>query len=270
MTEQRADREQLRQTFDSAAALYQRARPDYPDELYRRVLDVTGVRRTDSRLLEIGCATGKATLPLARRGFRITCVELGSSLAEAAAANLAAFPDVDVQVCSFESWQPPVGHRYDLVYAATAWAWIDPNIRCNKTAALLVDGGHLAIWGAGHVFPKGGDPFFAEIQPVYDEIGEGLPPGARFLEPHEMPDNSDELEASGRFEVVHVERFDWEVLYDAESYIDLLSTFSGHIAMQQWQRDRLFTEVRGRLARRPDGVLRRHWGCALTIGRVLA
>jgi SAM-dependent methyltransferase len=261
------DREHLRQTFNAAADLYQRARPDYPEEIFVRVLDMTGIQPGRSHLLEIGCATGKATVPFARRGFRITCVELGTALAAAAVANLAEFSDVDVHVAAFETWHPPGATRYDLVYAATAWGWVDPAVRCNKAADLLVDGGHLAIWGAGHVFPKGGDPFFAEIQQVYDEIGEGLPPGARFLEPDEMPDNSQELEASGRFDVLHVERFDWERRYDADTYIDLLNTFSGHIDMEQWQRDQLYGEIRRRLAERNDGVLRRHWGGALTMAR---
>jgi hypothetical protein len=39
--------------------------------------------------------------------------------------------------------------------------------------------------------------------------------------------------------------------------------------MQQWQRDRLYGEIRRRLAARPDGLLRRHWGAALTVGRRL-
>ena len=71
------DRERLARTFDAAAALYQRARPDYPEELYDRLLEVTGLR-PPSRLLEIGCATGKATLPLAARGYHIVCVEPGA------------------------------------------------------------------------------------------------------------------------------------------------------------------------------------------------
>ena len=63
-------------TFDAASELYQRARPDYPAALIDAVIEITGVRAGD-RLLEIGCATGKATLPFARRGFRITCIEPG-------------------------------------------------------------------------------------------------------------------------------------------------------------------------------------------------
>ena len=38
------------------------------------------------------------------------------------------------------------------------------------------------------MFPDGGDPFFPEIQQVYDEIGESPPPGARYLRPGELAD----------------------------------------------------------------------------------
>jgi hypothetical protein len=64
-----------------------------------------------------------------------------------------------------------------------------------------------------------------------------------------------------------VEQFDWEVRYDAAGYLRLLDTFSGHIAMAPWQRDRLYGEIRRRLAQRPDGRLRRHWGSLLHVAR---
>lgn len=73
------ERERLAATFDTASDLYQRARPEYPDALYERLLEVTGLCPGAS-LLEVGCATGKATLPLARRGFAVTCLEPGASL----------------------------------------------------------------------------------------------------------------------------------------------------------------------------------------------
>ncbi len=63
--------------FDSASDLYQQARPEYPEQLYEAMIAAAGLG-ADDRLLEIGCASGKATLPLARRGFRIICVEPGS------------------------------------------------------------------------------------------------------------------------------------------------------------------------------------------------
>ena len=259
-------REQLRATFDAAAELYQAARPEYPQELYDALIAAAALGAGD-RLLEVGCASGKATLPLARRGFRITCVEMGAALAATARRALGDFSEVQVVEGAFEAWEPALAERFDLVFAATAWHWIDPSIRYERAWQLLRPGGHLAFWSATHVFPEQGDPFFVEIQEVYEEIGEGLPDGAIWTRPGELADSRDEIEGSGLFENVLVREFDWEVVYDADSYLRLLDTFSNHIAMQPWQRERLYSEIRRRLAQRPDGRLRRHWGAVLHVAR---
>lgn len=259
------DRESLARTFDRAADTYQQARPDYPDELWALVETLTGVIPGAS-VLEVGCATGKATLPLARAGYRVTALEPGPRLATAARQNLAEFGAVQVIETTFEHWVAP-SEAFALVVAATAWRWVDPEVRYHKAAEVLRPGGHLAFWTAEHVFPDGGDRFFREIQPVYDEIGEGLPPDAPWLRPDELPDEVADIEASGRFAVIDVRRLDWEVTYDADGYLGLLDTFSGHIAMAPWQRDRLYGEIRRRLDARPDGRLRRHWGTVLHVAR---
>ena len=47
---------------------------------------------------------------------------------------------------------------------------------------------------------------------------------------------------------------DWETTYDADGYLALLDTFSGHIAMEDAKRAHLYAEIRrrlGRAARRP-------------------
>lgn len=260
------DWQRLRGTFNSAAELYQQARPEYPEPLYDALVDVTGIGSGDL-LLEVGCATGKATVPLARRGFRVACVEIGPELATVAHRELAAFPNVEVIDGAFETWQPPAGDTFELVFAATAWHWIDPALRYRRAWELLRPGGHLAFWTATHVFPDGGDPFFVEIQDFYDEIGEGIPAGAARPRPDSVPDDRVEIERTGLFQDVIVRHFDWEISYDAEEYLRLLDTFSGHIAMQPWQRDRLYAEIRRRLAQRSDGRLRRGWGAVLHVAR---
>jgi SAM-dependent methyltransferase len=290
-----AERERLRRTFDAVAGEYQDARPEYPEALYEALISLTGVSPGVSVLGEVGCGSGKATLPLARRGFAICCVELGAALAAEARRNLAAFAGVRVDQGDFESWAPgprpgsqagpgwaesgaggesPGSVRddgfdgFDLLFAATAWHWIDPAVKYRKAWSLLRPGGHLAFWTASHVVPEvDGDPFFAEIQDVYDEIGSGLPAGWVSPTPATLPDARAEIEASGLFGDVVVRRFDWEVRYTAEGYIRLLETFSSNLAMEPWQRDRLYGEIRRRLAERPDGLLRRHWGAVLNVAR---
>src|SRR4051812_27361681 len=168
-----SDPNRLRETFDTVAASYADARPTYPDDLFDALIAATRIG-PGSRLLEVGCGPGTATLRLARLGYRITAVELGEGLAAVARRRLSDFPDVEVVNASFEDWPPPGQSAYDLVYAATAWHWVDPVVRYRRAHEVLRAGGHLAFWQAAHVVPADGDTFFAEIQEVYDEIGEGL------------------------------------------------------------------------------------------------
>lgn len=261
-----ADQRVLRMTFNSAADLYQQARPEYPPQLYEAMIAAAGLGAGDG-LLEIGCASGKATLPLARRGFHITCVEPGPELATVARRNLASFPEVDVVQSTFEDIDPSGHEPFDLVFAATAWHWLDPAVRYRRTWELLRPGGHVAFWSATHVVPEGGDRFFADLQEVYDEIGESRSEGATFPRPGELPDHREDIEASGLFEPILVRHFDWEVTHDAQSYLRLLDTFSGHIAMQPGQRHHLYSEIRRRLEERADGLLRRGWGAVLHVAQ---
>lgn len=256
--------EPLRRTFDSAADFYEAARPRYPDELFDDLIALSELRPA-ARLLEIGCASGKATRALLERGFLVVCVELGAQLAAEARRHLAGLP-VEVYVADFETWEGDMG-AFALVYAATAWHWVDPTIRYRKAYELLRPGGHLAFWNASHAFPTGFDPFFTEIQAVYTEIGEhddgGWPPP----EPTEIPDMAGEIEGSGLFEDVRIRRYVWETQYTADEYIALLSTFSGHIAMEATKREHLYREIRERIARRSNPTVRRHWLAILHVAR---
>jgi SAM-dependent methyltransferase len=252
----------LRQTFDGVAVSYDAARPVYPPALYDDLVELAGLQPGD-RLLEIGCGPGKATRPLLERGYPVVCVELGEQLAAEARRNLAGLP-VEIHVGAFEEWPGDPG-GFDLVFAATAWHWVDPDSRYRLAHAQLRPGGHLAVWAAGHAFPADADPFFRDIQPVYEELGEARVDSWPL--PDDVPDDSAEIEAGGLFEDVRVRRHVWERRYTADEYIALLDTFSGHIAMGEAKRARLYAEIRRRLAERPDGMLRRHWLAILHVAR---
>jgi SAM-dependent methyltransferase len=254
----------LRETFESAAEGYDAARPSYPQQLFDDLVELADLR-SDARLLEIGCATGKATVPLLERGFSVVCVELGVHLAERARANLAGMP-VEIHVAPFEVWENECD-RFDLVYAATAWHWIDPAIRYRKVYELLRPTGHLAFWSAQHAFPVDYDPFFREIQEVYDAIGESRPGEWPPPRPDRVPDDGAEIEATGLFEGIEVRRYVWETVYSAEEYIALLDTFSGHIAMERSKRELLYGEIRHRIGLRTPPSVRRHWNAILHVAR---
>jgi hypothetical protein len=127
----------------------------------------------------------------------------------------------------------------------------------------LRERGHLAFWAATHAFPPGFDPFFTEIQEVYDAIGESHPGE---WPPSDPFDDADKVEASGYFERPVVRRYVWAIDYTADEYIALLDTFSGHIAMPDASRERLYAEIRRRLGPR---TVRRHWQAGLHVARAV-
>jgi SAM-dependent methyltransferase len=257
-------RDTLRATFESAADLYDSARPEYPAQLFKDLIAIAALEPGDC-LLEIGCGTGKASRPLLEEGFGVVCVELGEALARQARRNLAGFP-FEVHVAPFEEWDGERG-AFDLVFAATGWHWLDPAVRYRKAHGFLRPGGHLAFWSALHAFPPGFDPFFTEIQKVYDAIGENWegdwPPPA----PRQIPDDREEIEQSGLFEDVQVRRYVWDRLYTADEYLALLETFSGHISMDAAKREHLYAEIRRRLGERDEPRVRRHWYAILHVAR---
>jgi SAM-dependent methyltransferase len=257
-------RERLRRTFDSAAQLYDSARPSYPAQLFDDLVELARLTPGD-RLLEIGCATGQATRPLLERGFPVVCVEMGAHLAERARRNLVDL-DAEVHVSPFETWESE-SRSFDLVYAATAWHWVDPTVRYRKAHELLRPAGHLAFWSAAHAFPDGFDPFFGEIQAVYDAIGESHPGEWPPPRPDEVEDDSADIEASGLFGEIEVRRYVWETSYTSDEYIALLDTFSGHIAMDAAKRDHLYTEIRKRISQRAGARVMRHWSAILHVAR---
>lgn len=143
----------LRSTFDGVASLYDEVRPGYPERLFDDLASIAGAG-SGTRALEIGCGTGQATLPLARRGYRLLGVELGANLAAVARTKLADYPNARVLASSFEEWSPEEG-AFDLVVSATAFHWVDPQVRYRKSAQALRPGGSLAlIWNRAD--PEGG------------------------------------------------------------------------------------------------------------------
>jgi len=222
-----SQRERLRTTFGEDAELYDRMRPGYPSALFDD-LAVLGGLRVGSRVLEIGPGTGQATRSLVERGYRVTCVELSPVLAGVLRARLGA--SVEVVVGAFEDVPLSDVPPFDMVFAATAFHWIDPQVRLARSAALLRPGGVLATVRTEHV--AGGDTeFFHLVQRCYERWDPATPPGL-LLEPATViPFDTAELEGCASFEVPIFRRYEWEQPYSTAEYIDLLLTYSGHRAL---------------------------------------
>jgi SAM-dependent methyltransferase len=222
------DRELLRTTFGEDADRYDRCRPGYPSELFDDLVSLAPIH-SRSRALEIGCGTGQATLPLARLGCAVVAVELSADMAAIARRHLSGFPAAQVVVSAFEEWPLPAT-KFDVVLSATAFHWIDPDIRMNKAADALHPDGTLALISTHHI-AGGTEPFFAEVQTCYERFDPNTPPGLRLPASDAVPTDSTEIDQSNRFGPVEFRRYEWEQIYSTQEYIDVLLTYSGHRAL---------------------------------------
>jgi SAM-dependent methyltransferase len=259
----------LRTTFEEDPELYDRARPKYPAQVFDDLAALAQLPKF-ARIVEIGCGTGQATLPLAERGYQMTCVELGEQLAALTRRKLWRFPSVEVISSDFETWHPPHGD-FDAVVSFTAFHWITPNVRYEKTASLLRDGGMLAVVATQHVLPPDGDDFFADVQRDYEAVVPDEPSTkvGTPSHPDAIPDLSAEISASGFFRNLGARRYLWDVIYTADEYVAVLNTYSGPRAFDDTRRERLFECIHRRVGERPHGKVRKTYLAILNVAQRL-
>ena len=232
------------------AALYEEARPGYPDELFDDLVALSGIG-PGGRVLEIGCGTGQATGPLARRGYRVLCVELGTNLSAIARDKLAGYPEVRVFTSSFEDWTPEE-EPFDLLLSATAFHWVEPAVRYRKSARVLRDGGFLTLLWNRPDPDRSSDGFAEALRNVHRREAPGLAKERKPTRLDRAGDKAGEIEHSGFFERPEERHYPFEVVHDADSYLRLLSTFSSHRSLDEQTRRRLFSAV-ARLIREEYG-----------------
>jgi len=213
-----------RVTFDQVADLYERHRPGYPAALIDALVSLSGIPER-ARILEIGCGTGQASVPLARRGHALVALEPGANLARIAARNLADFPDARVIERSFEDWALDAG-AFDLVMCAQAFHWLSAEIRFSKSRAALRPGGALAVFGSAALLDR--SPARAALDAAYAAHAPdllGRPASTWYAK-------SGSLEglfaASQCFEAPVVRHFAWSIDYPQADYLGLLRTYSDH------------------------------------------
>jgi SAM-dependent methyltransferase len=124
--------------FETVAEEYDRVRPTYPPELVDVACAGLG---SSSRVLEVGCGTGKLTRDLAERGFRVDAVDPGEGML-AVARRVA--PEATFHNSRFEDVALPAG-AFDAAFSATAFHWVDPRVGWAKVARLLRPGGTFAL-----------------------------------------------------------------------------------------------------------------------------
>jgi len=126
-------------SFGPAAALYQAARPTYPDEAVAWCVPADALD-----VVDLAAGTGKLTERLVAQGVpgrRVTAVEPSPGMRDALAASL---PGVTVLPGSAERTGLPDASA-DAVTVGQAWHWFDEAAAATELARVLHPGGVLAV-----------------------------------------------------------------------------------------------------------------------------
>jgi len=154
---------------------------------------------------------------------------------------------------------------FDLVMSATAFHWVDPHVRYRKPAQALKDGGHLAVFW--NMPADQDDKVSRDIQAEY-EIWKNTSSDPAKNEPLKVRIGrwQDEIAHSKFFAALKVVQFPWSQQYDIKTYLQLLDTYSDHIALEPERRRGLYDEIT-RAIERNGGSFEKKYVAALFMAR---
>lgn len=234
----------LEWTFDTVASTYEKLRLGYNDELYKMLFDYIPVNKS-SNVVEIGIGGGQATLPVLKTGCKLTAVEYGEKFSALCKDKFKDYPDFNVITNKFENVDFE-NDAYDLVYSASAFHWIPEGIGYKKVFAMLKKDGAFARF-ANHPYRGKGNPALsAAIDEIYDKYYNKYHNKKR-----ETLTEYSEKQAADRamiaekygFTDIRYALFYRERVFKAKEYIELLGTYSDHIAIEETIRTKFFSTI---------------------------
>ncbi|MBB6345128.1 SAM-dependent methyltransferase [Nonomuraea muscovyensis] len=207
---------QMAESFGSDTGRYDRTRPHYPDALVKRI--VAGSPGPD--VLAVGCGTGIDARQFQAAGCTVLGVE-----PDARMAGFARHSGVEVEVATFEAWDP-AGRHFDAVVAGQAWHWVDAIAGAAKAARVLRPGGRLAaFWNVSELPADVAEAFATAYHRVMPDSPFDLratpgPDGYQAL----SAKAADGIRQAGAFGEPEHWRFDWEQPYTRDEWLDQMPT----------------------------------------------
>ncbi len=235
----------LEWTFDTVASTYEKLRPGYVKELYQTLLDYIPINE-NSNVVEIGSGGGQATAPILATGCQLTAVEYGKRFSELLKDKFREYQKFSVITGKFEDTVFE-DNTFDLVFSASAFHWVPEKTGYEKVFSMLKNGGVFARF-ANHPYRDKGNPELSqEIDEIYD-----LYYNKYYNKERETISEYTEQQAKERamiaskygFSDIRYELFYRERVFSANEYIELLGTYSDHIAIEESIRTEFFAKIK--------------------------
>ena len=221
---------------------YEAARPGYPDELFCDIINFAGLS-PQAKLLEIGAGPGQATESFVQRGFDTTALEISEKQVSFLREKFAGYRKFRAVCSTFEDFSCSDG-SFDLVFSATAFHWIPPEIGYPKAYRLLNRGGVIAVFWhlASIVEPK--TELQQQIRAVYQAHAPQLDDYLTDTEAEALHQRrQQEIQTGQLFQSPVAKRYQWDDVYPTERYLRLMNSYSDFHSISPASRRAIMNEV---------------------------
>lgn len=229
--------------FGEDPALYDFARPPYPDALFDWLraharLDASSV------CLEIGAGTGHATLPvLAMPVQSVMAIEPDRALAARLQKKSGGDARLTIFTERFEKADLSAG-AFDIAFAATSFHWLPRMKSLQRVLAALKPGGYFAMWWDVFHDPAAPDAFDQASAHLFDGLEQDTEATAkRPAFALDVASRLGEMRSAGFADAQH-RLFRREVTFTPDRLATLYATFSRVRMAPVEKRDTLLGEVR--------------------------
>ena len=224
--------------FDNNSQIYDSVRPGYPQEIYETISNYIKLD-TNSNILEIGAGNGIASQEINNKWLsKMVLIEPGENLCKLLNNKFKNNKNISVENTTFEKYQNE--YKFDAIFSATAFHWLDLTKKYIKSYDMLKDDGLLIVfWNNYGIENK---EMENEIQKVYTKYGKGIKDEKSTYEKQieKIESRKMEIEESNLFEIMDHKIIKDIKEYTMENYMKLLKTFSDHLEMK----DGFFEEMK--------------------------
>ncbi|MGD8782543.1 MAG: class I SAM-dependent methyltransferase [Ignavibacteria bacterium] len=215
-------------TFNNVSSEYEDGRPGYPEIIYE-IVNCYKQFNSNSELLEIGAGNGVSTKEIYEKWLsNITVIEPGKNLCNIMQSK---FGDkVKIFNGKFEEYSE--GKKYDGIFCATAFHWLDDN-KYRRASGLLKDDGILILYWNNYISDN--NEVYDSIQTIYEKYHPAVKAAKdyrdiqkqKILERKESLQNSEYFKLVGHHEVITTKT------YDSNRYLNLLKSFSENSILEE-------------------------------------
>ena len=204
---------------------YEIARPGYTPELYNDIIEYSMIKN-DGKILEIGSGPGQATEYFVKNQYNITGLEISEKQVQFLLDKYSEYHNFKSICSSFEDYNC-LNETYNLIFSATAFHWIKPQVGYPKAYSLLKRSGVMAVFWhlASIIEPK--TEMLNQIRDIYRKYAPELDDYISLDEAEDLHNlRITQIQINNLFNNPVSKIYRWDDEYTTERYLKLMNSYS--------------------------------------------